>query len=622
MVAFSKNNIVILLIITATGTSLAILSYQYSSLTAKEIAEIASQEIRSNARIEAHDLSELLSHDMQSITNNLRSLAMTPMITGNTSRFAQDLINNAQNSTRTLTDGYYLLNQRGILIASSNSNNYSLNRYNRLNLSSQKYFVVPKITNSPYYSSVNESADTVPRLYFSFPVLSSQGQIEYGGSIRETRTFQGVIVAAVNVNSLGRSLQNELSPEIISNVGLMDRNGVFLYARNHQLIGKNYLGTEFQSTIPKDIKETYNGILKSSLEGKAGAEDITLHGNTTTISYQPVVIEGKRLWTLFIGSPHALTSNVGLLIDQQKNFSTLAVVAIGAIAVGMAFLILSWNRRLAGAVDARTSELRRANESLLESNRLLASANEQLKVHDRMQNEFINVAAHELRTPIMPILGDAEYIENKFDKTNENVGVDRETIGSIIRNAKRLDRLASDILDVTRIESKSLKLNKEEFDLSEVLSVCVHDGKEQLAIEDRASKSVKVEYTPKNIPIRADKGRIMQVISNLLGNAIKFTTEGTISVEAIKKVDQVIVSIKDTGPGIDPEIMPRLFSKFVTRSEKGTGLGLFISRSIINAHGGRIWAENNINGVGCTFMFSIPRVGEGKNNDDHETTLS
>jgi signal transduction histidine kinase len=217
----------------------------------------------------------------------------------------------------------------------------------------------------------------------------------------------------------------------------------------------------------------------------------------------------------------------------------------------------------------------------------------------------------------MPILGDAEYIENKFDNMNENVGVDKETIASIIRNAKRLDRLASDILDVTRIESKSLKLNKEEFDLSEVLSVCVHDAKEQLAIEDRASKSVKVAYTPKKMPIRADKGRIMQVISNLLGNAIKFTTEGTISVEAINKVDQVIVSIKDTGPGIDPEIMPRLFSKFVTRSEKGTGLGLFISRSIINAHGGRIWAENNISGVGCTFMFSIPRVGEGKNNDDH-----
>jgi signal transduction histidine kinase len=175
---------------------------------------------------------------------------------------------------------------------------------------------------------------------------------------------------------------------------------------------------------------------------------------------------------------------------------------------------------------------------------------------------------------------------------------------------------------VTRIESKSLKLNKEEFDLSEVLSLCVHDAKEQLAVEDRSGKSVKVEYTPKNIPITADKGRIMQVISNLLGNAVKFTTVGTISVEATRKVDEVIVSVKDTGPGIDPEIMPRLFSKFVTRSEKGTGLGLFISRSIVNAHGGKIWAENNTSGIGSTFMFSIPMVEEGKNNHDPEPKLS
>jgi signal transduction histidine kinase len=281
-------------------------------------------------------------------------------------------------------------------------------------------------------------------------------------------------------------------------------------------------------------------------------------------------------------------------------------VAIGAIAVGMAFLILSWNRRLKGAVDARTLELRRANESLIESNKLLASANEQLKVHDRMQSEFINVAAHELRTPIMPILGDAEYIEHKFDITNEIVEVDKETIASIIRNAKRLDRLASDILDVTRIESKSLKLNKEQFDLSDVLSTCVQDLREQMENDDSTGRNVKISYTPRSLLVEADKGRITQVILNLLRNAIKFTSEGVISIDAFRKDDKVIVSVKDTGPGIDPEILPRLFSKFVTKSDKGTGLGLFISKSIIDAHRGTIWAENNADGKGCTFTFSIP----------------
>jgi signal transduction histidine kinase len=606
MVAFSKSNIVLLLVIAAIGTSLSILSYQYSSVTAKDIAEIASQEIRSNARIEAHDLSELLIHDIQSITNNLRTLAAAPAIHNNMTILTQVLIDSTQASTKVLTDGYYLLDQNGRLIAWSNSNGSSFGKTKSLDLGSLEYFIVPKKTHSPYYTSVMTSADNVPRLYIAFPIMVPEAKFDKGGSIIATKTFKGVIVAAVNVNSIGKSLQSELSPEIISNVGLMDKNGVFLYARNHALIGKNYLGDEFQSSVPPEIKDSYDGILGRSLQGNSGAEDITVRGNTTTISYQPVTIDGKRLWTLYIGSPHSLTSNVGLLIDQQKNFSTLAVVAIGAIAVGMAFLILSWNRRLKGAVDARTSELRRANESLIESNKLLASANEQLKVHDRMQSEFINVAAHELRTPIMPILGDAEYIEHKFDITNEIVEVDKETIASIIRNAKRLDRLASDILDVTRIESKSLKLNKEQFDLSDVLLTCVQDLREQMEDDDSTGRNVKISYTPRSILVEADKGRITQVILNLLRNAIKFTSEGVISIDAFRKDDKVLVGVKDTGPGIDPEILPRLFSKFVTKSDKGTGLGLFISKSIIDAHRGTIWAENNADGRGCTFTFSIP----------------
>ena len=605
MVAFSKSNIILLLVISAIGTSLSILSYQYSSVTAKDIAEIASQEIRSNARIEAHDLSELLIHDIQSITNNLRTLAAAPAIHNNMTTLTRVLIDSAQASTRVLTDGYYLLDQNGRLIAWSNSNGSSVGQSKSLDLSSTEYFIVPQKTHSPYYTSVMTSADNVPRLYIAFPIMVPEAKFDKGGSINVTKTFKGVIVAAVNVNSIGKSLQSELSPEIISNVGLMDKNGVFLYARNHALIGKNYLGDEFQSSVPPEVKGSYDGILGRSLQGKAGAEDITVRGNTTTISYQPVTIDGKRLWTLYIGSPHSLTSNVGLLIDQQKNFSTLAVVAIGTIAVGMAFLILSWNRRLKGAVDARTLELRRANESLIESNKLLASANEQLKVHDRMQSEFINVAAHELRTPIMPILGDAEYIEHKFDITNEIVEVDKETIASIIRNAKRLDRLATDILDVTRIESKSLKLNKEQFDLSEVLSTCLQDLKEQMENDD-TGRNVKISYTPRSLLVEADKGRITQVILNLLRNAIKFTSEGVISIDAFRKDDKVIVSVKDTGPGIDPEIVPRLFSKFVTKSDKGTGLGLFISKSIVDAHRCTIWAENNPDGKGCTFTFSIP----------------
>ena len=194
------------------------------------------------------------------------------------------------------------------------------------------------------------------------------------GNNGEVETFKGVIVAAINVSTLGKFLQNEISPEFISNVGLMDKNGIILYARNQSLIGKDYLGKEFQSLIPSDIKEQYNAILARSLQDKANAEQITFDGEMTTISYEPVLIDGNRLWTLFTSSPHKLASNVGNLIEQQKNFSTLMVIIIGAIAVGIAFLILSWNRRLETAVNSRTTELKKVNISLIESNKLLAAS--------------------------------------------------------------------------------------------------------------------------------------------------------------------------------------------------------------------------------------------------------
>jgi signal transduction histidine kinase len=607
LTVLSKNNIALLFIIAAAGISLSILSYQYSTFTANEISKAASQDVRLNARIEAYDLSRILVHSIDSITTNLRALANAPTIQSNETEKAQILFNTAQESTNELTDGYYWINQEGKVIMWSNMNQTTFQQYKGVNLISKEYFIIPKNTHSPYYSSVIESTDNVPRLYISFPIIGNQPKIKNNtAAVSKTGIFKGVIVAGISVSTIGKFLQNELFPEIVSNVGLMDKNGIVLYARNQLLIGKNYLGNEFQSLISPEIKDLYNSILRSSLEGKSGAEDITFHTNTTTISYQPVLIDRKQLWTLFIGTPHILASDVGFLIDQQKNFSTLMVIIIGCIALGIAFLILSWNKRLEAAVNTRTAELKEANDSLTKSNKLLATANEQLKVHDKMQKEFINIAAHELRTPIMPILGEAEYIEHQFNHRNK-VEVENEQIALIIRNAKRLERLASDILDVSKIESQSLRLNKEQFNLNHVLSDIIGDIQNRLATDKGHNSVVTILYKPEDIIVEADKGRIIQVISNLLNNAIKFTEEGAISVIAHRKNSQVVVSIKDSGQGIDSEISPRLFSKFTTKSETGTGLGLFISKSIIEAHGGRIWAENNADGKGATFTFSIPR---------------
>jgi signal transduction histidine kinase len=225
---------------------------------------------------------------------------------------------------------------------------------------------------------------------------------------------------------------------------------------------------------------------------------------------------------------------------------------------------------------------------------------EQLKVHDKMQKEFINVAAHELRTPIQPILGLSEVLQSKI-KDNEQ----RALVDVISRNAKRLQRLTEDILDVTRIESQSLSLKKETFNLNEIImSILAEYGS-----RTGSKNNVKITFASKDdFTVQGDIGRLGQVLSNFIDNATKFTQEGNIdiSVEKMQNDNVVVLSVRDTGSGIDPDIMPRLFTKFTTMSSVGTGLGLYISKNIVEAHGGRIWAENNSNGKGATFSFSLP----------------
>jgi signal transduction histidine kinase len=227
-----------------------------------------------------------------------------------------------------------------------------------------------------------------------------------------------------------------------------------------------------------------------------------------------------------------------------------------------------------------------------------------LKEADEMKSEFINIAAHELRTPIQPILGLADILRSK----ETDGGREAEYLDVIIRNAKRLQRLTEDILDISRIESKSLDLKKESFNLTEMIINAIADSNDRVAKEHKDT-NLKLEFIdPKeDIFIEADKNRINQVISNLLSNAIKFTNEGTVSMTAVPDSNEIVVSITDTGPGIDSEILPRLFTKFATKSRTGTGLGLFISKSIIDAHGGKIWGKNNYPaGKGATFGFSLP----------------
>jgi signal transduction histidine kinase len=250
---------------------------------------------------------------------------------------------------------------------------------------------------------------------------------------------------------------------------------------------------------------------------------------------------------------------------------------------------------------------------------------EELRKHNKMQQEFVNIAAHELRTPAQSILGYAELAKTDPRYMEKYA---QSFLEVIYRNAFRIHKLTKDILDVTRIESQTLNLDRTRFNLKDLIKSLLEDLQPKL-IDSRNNK-VKVVYTPKRIEgevdnhsdsafVQADRDRIAQVISNLLDNALKFTNQGLVTVAVSKSKEynqgregetekEVLVSVEDTGAGIDPEIFPRLFTKFSSKSFSGTGLGLYISKSIIEAHDGKIWAKNN-NGQkrpGATFCFTLP----------------
>jgi signal transduction histidine kinase len=445
--------------------------------------------------------------------------------------------------------------------------------------------------------------------------LSKQGPEYYNNNSTKPGTFQGVAVTALLINSLGQLLKSQLFPDLKGDIGLLDDNGIILYTNNQSYIGKSIFGKDSQSIMASAFhsnSDSINKILNNSLQsGSCNPTDIKLEeGVTNTLTCAPVSVNGRHFLTLFIITPQILSANVSTSIDEHRRFSILIITTIAAVATGISYIIFKWNRKLQSLVNSRTEELHRSNHSLIESNKKLDLANRQLELHDKMQKEFINVAAHELRTPIQPIIGLTEILQSRI-KDNEQLNI----LNTVVRNSRRLHQLTEDILDVTRIEGHTLRLNKKPCNINDIVKTVVEDN--MARIEKGGTKhDLTIKYRSKEDKIitEVDKGRISQVVFNLIDNAIKFTPSGTINVTTEIIIEnnrrEALVSVKDSGAGIDPEIAQKLFSKFATKSFSGTGLGLFISKNIIESHGGRIWAVNNdSNGgkeKGATFFFTLP----------------
>jgi signal transduction histidine kinase len=592
----SRRNLGIIVIITAIAISLSLVSYQYSQYSAAQIEEISIRHTRSNVEIQGTDLGNALANKVDDITSLLRIISASRSIQEGDLNAAASIFNEAQLATSDLVDFYMWLDRDGRIVWISNINQTVYEQYRGLDLSFRLYFSEPKATHNVYYSSVVDSNDRINRLYMSYPIIGKNvsaqlGPVPVAAASSLGDEFRGIVVAGIRTDVLGEYLESQISPNLEGQVGLIDRTGIILYLEDAEYVSKNVFGVKFQSFLqslgPETIRAMSSGF-KLGLQGLSGSEEISTNGKSSFV-YRPILFEGNQFGVLYIIAPYTQVAEVTALVENQKNLSILLIIAIGASAVTAAIVILRWNKNLEKTIAQRTT--------------LLREANEQLTIHDKLQREFINIAAHELRTPLQPILGLSQILESKLGERSEEMKV-------IARNARRLERLAQDILDVSRIESGALSLNIQTIDLDEVISSVIIDYRNNLAdvsrTENAKKEKVKINYEPKKLMVKGDMERIQRVISNLINNALRFTKEGEIIVktQVIDGLAKIIV--KDTGTGINPEIMPRLFQKFVTKSEKGTGLGLFISKSIIEAHGGTMWAENNADGKGATFTFTLP----------------
>ena len=657
------------------------MSYNYFIQTANQIKSLAIDSLQTNAEIEVGSISNILTNSIYNVKYNLDRISTSPAAIQGNMTGVQTLLDLAQISTSNLTDGYYFLDRNGTVLTYSEIDKGVFPDFKGIDLSHRDYFQVPKQNGTFFISTVLDSTDHIPRMYISTPIFEidpaqRQKIIEAGGLSRVSgqdqnftlSSFKGVVVSAIAAEKLGKFLEDQIHPKFNGDISFLDRNGTIIHSANQTYIGKNYFGTDFQEylkTVLKDKEKEFNNIINKAFSSQSGVEQFDFQNTSTTIAYEsvwgPQISNNDynyRIGTLFITVPNTLAEDVASLVENQTITSFTIIGVIIAISLITAIMLLRWNRFLNDAVKQKTRELRETIEKL-------RKANEELKSHDKMQKEFINVAAHELRTPTQAITGNLELIEmihmpsllqdlsknlssiklelQRIVKDDNNIRSFISGLVSIYRNTQRLEKLVNDILDTSRIESNRLELHKEHFNLNVKIQNVIKDihGKANLnSAYGNSSRQANILFEPIEDPINvfADKLRIFEVISNLLNNAIKFSNGQTITISSKKvlkkeivsylahhdhhqkegsvtntenseedEVLMAVVSIRDKGKGIDSDVLPRLFTKFTTKSNQGTGLGLYIAKSIIEAHGGQIWAQNNYDeDKGATFSFSLP----------------
>lgn len=546
-----------------------------------------------------NSISQHISSDLRYITSVLQDLADSVYLQNeNLSGDKVDKIVDEkfrQLKSVTEVDGLLITDKDGIINVHKTSK--GLKNFVNIDLSSRDYMKQTKSSLQPVYSNGFTGIDGKYRIAITYPIVSVIDGHYIGTAIANLPT--------IDYFKTYGNVENIKSQFLVA----FDKLGNLLaVGASKDLVGKNFFGNVTQAFI--DHNQVLNNLTHSMLAGNDGYALYNYGKGERLNTESPILVGTRPVYFLQVVTPTDriyTTINSVLLNEGIKMFSLLTGTTAAIIV--LVILLRKWYGMLQNEVRKRTRELNESNEKLM-------IANESLKKKDEAQNQFINIAAHELRTPIQPILNAIYLLQSANVKSEKRV----QYFDIIRRNTDKLGRLAEDILDVTRIESDTFKLTIERINLYDLISNAVEEYRKniQLVYTDLV---VNYQSAVLNISVNGDKLRLGQVLFILLDNAGKFTKSGSILVTSQIKSNTVQVVVKDDGPGIDPEILPQLFTKFVTKSDRGTGLGLFIAKNIIETHGGIIWAENSVQHQGAVFLFTLPlanNIDEDKNGNEND----
>lgn len=611
---FTANKSVIIVAILIVIIPISLYLY-FQQETESSIRNSIYEQQKQNQMDASKAIATHLESDIELILSRLQGLASSPSIMNWDTR---------SNTTITLLKDYYriinsstpvdrlFLNDRSgvsvLDIAPLNTTNYA-----GINFSFRDWVNQTKNTLSPVISDTFLGMDDKNRIAMTYPIIIKNSS----GSF-----YNGLVGVVIPVNEFFNFYGNiyDIQSQYLS---VLDNKSVILVHPLPSLVGKEFFG-EFTQNLT-GYNDILNNLVRTVISGQPNISIYEFVNEERLNTGYPVYIDGVPKYAVFVVTPtSSIYSTVNNIIEKERLQMLSLIIGIIAAVLLLILYLSKVNSTLDKAVKKRTTELENVNIKL-------ESANKHIKIHDDMQKEFINMAAHELRNPVQSLLGFSDILK-KLNIRNEGNKIAlqyKDAIEAISRSSKRLKRLVDIIFDVSQLDNNLLTLNKESFDLKDMIEQLVTDYQshntplnntnnnksniEGNNIEYTKGKHV-IDFAYSNYPpgpktVKGDKTYLKQVITNLVDNAVEFTqNEGKVKINLDKELKngKVIVTVSDNGYGIHPDILPFLFTKYVKKSRGGAGLSLYISKKIIEAHGGEIWAKNNDDGRGATFGFSLP----------------